>query len=100
MSNEKQLTEDTVIAAFGTSCRHKIEHLTSAHPKHVAELLAESEAPPQRRELMSRDRVWNVGRFQLGDLCGRQRQCERRDRVIEVTWLRCADDRSNDAWLV
>ncbi|MDQ6631270.1 MAG: heterodisulfide reductase-related iron-sulfur binding cluster, partial [Verrucomicrobiota bacterium] len=32
----------TIIVASGTSCRHQIEHLTSAHPKHMAELLAEA----------------------------------------------------------
>jgi Fe-S oxidoreductase len=33
---------DTTIVASGTSCRHQIEHLTSRHPKHMAELLAEA----------------------------------------------------------
>ena len=28
------------IVASGTSCRHQIEHLTRAKPKHMAELLA------------------------------------------------------------
>jgi Fe-S oxidoreductase len=32
----------TVIIASGTSCRHQLEHLTSVHPKHMAELLAEA----------------------------------------------------------
>lgn len=32
----------SIIVASGTSCRHQIEHLTTAHPKHMAELLAES----------------------------------------------------------
>ncbi|MEO5803878.1 MAG: heterodisulfide reductase-related iron-sulfur binding cluster, partial [Verrucomicrobiota bacterium] len=32
----------TIVVASGTSCRHQIEHLTSAHPKHMAELLAEA----------------------------------------------------------
>lgn len=31
-----------IIIASGTSCRHQIEHLTPAHPKHMAELLAEA----------------------------------------------------------
>lgn len=31
---------DTILVASGTSCRHQIEHLTPAHPKHMAELLA------------------------------------------------------------
>jgi Fe-S oxidoreductase len=35
-------TAGTVIVASGTSCRHQIEHLTPAHPKHMAELLADS----------------------------------------------------------
>lgn len=30
----------TVLVASGTSCRHQIEHLSSAHPLHMAELLA------------------------------------------------------------
>jgi Fe-S oxidoreductase len=33
---------DAVIVASGTSCRHQIEHLTSAHPRHMAELLADA----------------------------------------------------------
>jgi FAD/FMN-containing dehydrogenase/Fe-S oxidoreductase len=33
---------ETVLVASGTSCRHQIEHLTPAHPKHMAELLAEA----------------------------------------------------------
>lgn len=32
----------TVLVASGTSCRHQIDHLTTAHPKHMAELLADS----------------------------------------------------------
>jgi Fe-S oxidoreductase len=31
-----------VIVASGTSCRHQLEHLTSVHPKHMAELLADA----------------------------------------------------------
>jgi Fe-S oxidoreductase len=31
-----------VVVASGTSCRHQIEHLTSAHPRHIAEVLAEA----------------------------------------------------------
>jgi Fe-S oxidoreductase len=33
---------ETIIVASGTSCRHQIEHLTSSHPKHMAELLADA----------------------------------------------------------
>jgi len=32
----------TEIIASGTSCRHQIVDLTNAHPKHMAELLAEA----------------------------------------------------------
>lgn len=32
----------TVLVASGTSCRHQIEHLTRARPRHMAELLAEN----------------------------------------------------------
>ena len=32
----------TIIVASGTSCRHQIEHLTTTHPKHMAELLADA----------------------------------------------------------
>ena len=32
----------TEIIASGTSCRHQITDLSSAHPKHMAELLAEA----------------------------------------------------------
>jgi FAD/FMN-containing dehydrogenase/Fe-S oxidoreductase len=32
----------TVVIASGTSCRHQLEHLTSVHPKHMAELLADA----------------------------------------------------------
>lgn len=38
----QKLQPGTVLVASGTSCRHQIEHLTSAHPKHMAELLAEA----------------------------------------------------------
>jgi Fe-S oxidoreductase len=31
-----------VIVASGTSCRHQIDDLTSAHPQHMAELLADA----------------------------------------------------------
>ena len=30
----------TILVASGTSCRHQIQHLTAARPKHIAELLA------------------------------------------------------------
>ena len=32
----------TEIVASGTSCRHQIRDLSPAHPKHMAELLAEA----------------------------------------------------------
>ena len=32
----------TVVVASGTSCRHQLQHLTSVHPKHMAELLADA----------------------------------------------------------
>jgi len=32
----------TIVVASGTSCRHQIEHLTPARPKHMAQLLAEA----------------------------------------------------------
>lgn len=34
--------EGTVIIASGTSCRHQLEHLSRAHPVHMAEWLASS----------------------------------------------------------
>ncbi len=36
---------DCIVVASGTSCRHQIEHMTTAHPRHMAELLADSLAP-------------------------------------------------------
>jgi len=33
---------NTVVVASGTSCRHQLEHLTTVHPKHMAELLADA----------------------------------------------------------
>jgi FAD/FMN-containing dehydrogenase/Fe-S oxidoreductase len=33
---------NTVIVASGTSCRQQLEHLTTVHPKHMAELLADA----------------------------------------------------------
>jgi Fe-S oxidoreductase len=33
---------NTVIVASGTSCRHQLEHLTTVHPKHMAELLGDA----------------------------------------------------------
>ncbi len=33
---------DAVVVACGTSCRHQIDDLTSVHPKHMAELLADA----------------------------------------------------------
>jgi Fe-S oxidoreductase len=38
---ESQPAGSTLVAS-GTSCRHQIEHLTPAHPKHMAELLADA----------------------------------------------------------
>jgi FAD/FMN-containing dehydrogenase/Fe-S oxidoreductase len=35
-------SDDTIVVASGTSCRHQIDHLTSAHSRHMAELLAEA----------------------------------------------------------
>ena len=35
-------TAGTEVIASGTSCRHQITDLTNAHPKHMAELLAEA----------------------------------------------------------
>jgi FAD/FMN-containing dehydrogenase/Fe-S oxidoreductase len=34
--------EGTILVASGTSCRHQIEHLTPAHPKHMAEVIADA----------------------------------------------------------
>jgi FAD/FMN-containing dehydrogenase/Fe-S oxidoreductase len=33
---------NSIVVASGTSCRHQISHLASAHPKHMSELLAEA----------------------------------------------------------
>jgi Fe-S oxidoreductase len=33
---------NTVVVASGTSCRHQLEHLSTVHPKHMAELLADA----------------------------------------------------------
>jgi Fe-S oxidoreductase len=30
----------TTLVASGTSCRHQLEHLSTAHPRHIAEVLA------------------------------------------------------------
>jgi Fe-S oxidoreductase len=35
----------TFVVASGTSCRHQITHLTTAQPRHLAELLAQAMAP-------------------------------------------------------
>jgi FAD/FMN-containing dehydrogenase/Fe-S oxidoreductase len=32
----------TTVVASGTSCRHQLEHLTEAHPRHMAEILADA----------------------------------------------------------
>ncbi len=32
----------TIVVASGTSCRHQISHLAPAHPRHMAEVLAEA----------------------------------------------------------
>jgi Fe-S oxidoreductase len=37
--------DGVILVASGTSCRHQIEHLTPAHPKHMAELLAAALEP-------------------------------------------------------
>ena len=37
--------DGVILVAGGTSCRHQIEHLTPAHPKHMAELLAAALEP-------------------------------------------------------
>ncbi len=41
----QQQAEGTIVVASGTSCRHQIEHLTPARPRHMAELLAEGLGP-------------------------------------------------------
>jgi Fe-S oxidoreductase len=41
---------DAILVASGTSCRHQIQHLTLAHPKHMAELLAAALDPGQAQE--------------------------------------------------
>jgi Fe-S oxidoreductase len=41
----EQQNEGTIVVSSGTSCRHQIEHLTSARPKHMAELLADALDP-------------------------------------------------------
>jgi Fe-S oxidoreductase len=45
----------TILIASGTSCRHQISHLTTARPKHMAELLAAAlaPAPPERARPVS-----------------------------------------------
>ncbi|HOJ34872.1 MAG TPA: FAD-linked oxidase C-terminal domain-containing protein [Candidatus Hydrogenedentes bacterium] len=35
-----RLSDQTAVVACGISCRHQIQHLSSAEPKHIAELLA------------------------------------------------------------
>ena len=42
----RSLPSETEIIASGTSCRHQISDLTTIHPKHMAELLADSLQPP------------------------------------------------------
>ena len=37
-----QQPPNAVVVASGTSCRHQIADLTAAHPKHMAEVLAEA----------------------------------------------------------
>ena len=39
-------TNDTIIIASGTSCRHQIEHLTPVRPWHMAEMLADALIDP------------------------------------------------------
>ncbi|MFP6584470.1 MAG: FAD-linked oxidase C-terminal domain-containing protein [Candidatus Hydrogenedentota bacterium] len=41
------LDPGTVVVASGTSCRHQIEHLSSARPRHLIEVLADSLADPK-----------------------------------------------------
>ena len=41
------LSPDTVVVACGTSCRHQIEHLSSATPRHMIEVWADSLASPE-----------------------------------------------------
>ena len=38
----RQQPPGTIVVASGTSCRHQIEHLTQAHPRHMAELLSDA----------------------------------------------------------
>lgn len=38
----KQQPFGTIVVASGTSCRHQILHLSSAHPRHMAEVLADA----------------------------------------------------------
>jgi Fe-S oxidoreductase len=38
----KQQPPNSVIVASGTSCRHQLEDLTTVHPRHMAELLADA----------------------------------------------------------
>ena len=38
----KNQSHSAMLVASGTSCRHQIEHLTPAKPKHMAEILAEA----------------------------------------------------------
>ena len=40
-----QQPNDTRLVASGTSCRHQIEHLSRAQPRHMAELLADALKP-------------------------------------------------------
>ena len=40
-------TKGVHIVACGTSCRHQIEHLSSAKPRHIVEVLADSLTPPE-----------------------------------------------------
>ncbi|MBI4326339.1 MAG: hypothetical protein HY674_13910, partial [Chloroflexi bacterium] len=46
--------DGTIVVASGTSCRHQIQHLTPAQPKHIAELLSEAldgiSQPASKRE--------------------------------------------------
>ena len=38
----RQLPEDALVVASGTSCRQQIKHLSSTRPRHMAEVLAEA----------------------------------------------------------
>jgi FAD/FMN-containing dehydrogenase/Fe-S oxidoreductase len=43
----EQQPNGCIIVASGASCRHQIEHLSAARPRHMAEVLAEALAPSE-----------------------------------------------------